>query len=225
MSQAVDIKLDHITGVYDNLQEIDVKLRNFDTLFKDITEKFQRLEKKESIIETTTEGVDRNFQILQQMEKSLAGLSEITDMLPMRLNELENRFKKINLEKKDADKTMESLGKLTRVLGDVEERIEKMQQAREWIARTETRLTETGKKAEENIALLGTLIDKDNKNKKSQKGGAPSIDKREMVVKLAHQGWTSENIAQATGLSRGEVELILEIMPKKSVLKAPITIF
>ncbi|MCP5514034.1 MAG: hypothetical protein H7A26_01050 [Spirochaetales bacterium] len=215
MSQAVDIKLDHITGVYDNLQEIDVKLRNFDTLFKDITEKFQRLEKKESIIETTTEGVDRNFQILQQMEKSLAGLSEITDMLPMRLNELENRFKKINLEKKDADKTMESLGKLTRVLGDVEERIEKMQQAREWIARTETRLTETGKKAEENIALLGTLIDKDNKNKKSQKGGAPSIDKREMVVKLAHQGWTSENIAQATGLSRGEVELILEIMPKK----------
>jgi DNA-directed RNA polymerase specialized sigma24 family protein len=110
---------------------------------------------------------------------------------------------------------MESLGKLTRVLGDVEERIEKMQQAREWIARTETRLTETGKKAEENIALLGTLIDKDNKNKKSQKGGAPSIDKREMVVKLAHQGWTSENIAQATGLSRGEVELILEIMPKK----------
>ncbi len=215
MSQAVDIKLDHITGVYDNLQEIDVKLRNFDTLFKDITEKFQRLEKKESIIETTTEGVDRNFQILQQMEKNLAGLSEITDMLPMRLNELENRFKKINLEKKDADKTMESLGKLTKVLGDVEERIEKMQQAREWIARTETRLTETGKKAEENIALLGTLIDKDNKNKKSQKGGAPSIDKREMVVKLAHQGWTSENIAQATGLSRGEVELILEIMPKK----------
>ncbi len=215
MSQAVDIKLDHITGVYDNLQEIDVKLRNFDTLFKDITEKFQRLEKKESIIETTTEGVDRNFQILQQMEKNLAGLSEITDMLPMRLNELENRFKKINLEKKDADKTMESLGKLTKVLGDVEERIDKMQQAREWIARTETRLTETGKKAEENIALLGTLIDKDNKNKKSQKGGAPSIDKREMVVKLAHQGWTSENIAQATGLSRGEVELILEIMPKK----------
>ncbi|MDX9801347.1 MAG: hypothetical protein RBT69_08440, partial [Spirochaetia bacterium] len=215
MSQAVDIKLDHITGVYDNLQEIDVKLRNFDSLFKDITEKFQRLEKKESIIETTTEGVDRNFQILQQMEKSLSSLSEITDMLPMRLNELENRFKKINLEKKDADKTMENLGKLTKVLGDVEERIDKMQQAREWIARTETRLTETGKKAEENIALLGSLIDKDSKNKKTQKGGAPSIDKREMVVKLAHQGWTSENIAQATGLSRGEVELILEIMPKK----------
>ncbi len=215
MSQAVDIKLDHITGVYDNLQEIDVKLRNFEDIFKDVTEKFQRLEKKGSIIETTTEGVDRNFQTLQQMEKSFKEMSEIADMLPMRLNELEDRFKKINLEKGEADRTMAKLDSLSKIVVDVEEKIDKMQQAREWLARTETRLNEGVRKAEDNIAILGTLIDKDNKGKKTQKSGAPSIDKREMVVKLAHQGWTPENIAQATGLSRGEVELILEIMPKR----------
>ena len=74
---------------------------------------------------------------------------------------------------------------------------------------------DAGKKAEDNIKLLGSLLEKDKKSRKGDKGGAPSIDKREMVVKLAHQGWSPDNIAQATGLSRGEVELILEIMPNK----------
>ena len=35
-----------------------------------------------------------------------------------------------------------------------------------------------------------------------------------MVTKLAHQGWSIKEIAQATKLSQGEVELILELMPK-----------
>lgn len=215
MSQAVDVKLEHVTNVYDSLQEIDIKLRNFESLFKDITEKFQRLEKKENIIETTTDGVDKNFQILQQLEKGFKELSETADMLPMRLNEVETRFKKINIEKGEADKIIGKLDSMSDIMSDIEERMDKLQKAREWLARTETRLNESVKKAEDNVALLGTLLDKDSKGKKPQKSGAPSMDKREMVVKLAHQGWTSDNIAQATGLSRGEVELILEIMPKK----------
>lgn len=38
---------------------------------------------------------------------------------------------------------------------------------------------------------------------------------REVVTRLAHQGWTVKEIASATKLSRGEVELILELIPKK----------
>jgi hypothetical protein len=34
------------------------------------------------------------------------------------------------------------------------------------------------------------------------------------VVKLAHQGWSVDEIARAVKLSKGEVELILEISPK-----------
>ena len=215
MSQAVDIKLDQITGVYDNLQENEVKLRSFDSLFRTVAEKFERLEKKEGILETTTEGVDRNFQSLNDIERTLKDVTESVEILPMKLNEIDNRVKKIGLEKGEADKVIDKLKSLSNMIDNVEERMEKIQNAREWLARTETRLGDAGKKAEDNIKLLGSLLEKENKSKKGAKGGAPSIDKREMVVKLAHQGWSSDNIAQATGLSRGEVELILEIMPNK----------
>ena len=215
MSQAVDIKLDQITGVYDNLQENEAKLRSFDNLFGTVAEKFERLEKKEGILEATTDGVDRNFQTLSDIEKVLKEVIESVEILPMRLNEIDNRVKRIGLEKGEADTVIDKLKDLSSMVDDVEERMEKIQNAREWLARTETRLEDAGKKAEDNIKLLGSLLEKDKKGKKSGKGGAPSLDKREMVVKLAHQGWSPDNIAQATGLSRGEVELILEIMPNK----------
>ena len=44
--------------------------------------------------------------------------------------------------------------------------------------------------------------------------GAPPIGIRENVVKLAHQGWKVDEIARALHLSRGEVELILELPQK-----------
>jgi DNA repair ATPase RecN len=213
MSQAVDSKLEHITTVYDSFQEIDVKLRGFEDLFKNVAEKSQRLEKKESIMEATIDAVDKNFQMLQKLEKGFGKLSEDADVIPMRLNEVESRFKKINMEKGEADRVIEKLGSLSKIMDDIEERMEKLQKAREWLAGTETRLNESVKKADDNVALLGMLLEKEPKGKKSQKG-APSMDKREMVVKLAHQGWTSDKIAQATDLSISEVELILD-MPKK----------
>jgi DNA-directed RNA polymerase specialized sigma24 family protein len=41
------------------------------------------------------------------------------------------------------------------------------------------------------------------------------MDKRETVIKLAHLGWSPAEIASTTKLSRGEVELILELAPKR----------
>ena len=41
------------------------------------------------------------------------------------------------------------------------------------------------------------------------------MDKRQTVTKLARQGWSPEEIARATKLSRGEVELILELISDK----------
>jgi DNA-binding NarL/FixJ family response regulator len=84
-----------------------------------------------------------------------------------------------------------------------------MQTAREWLARTETRLDEISKQSQDQLKLLGDLLKEDNPVKKTK--GAPPIGIRENVVKLAHQGWKVDEIARALHLSRGEVELILEL--------------
>jgi hypothetical protein len=89
-----------------------------------------------------------------------------------------------------------------------------MQVAREWLARAESRLAEVSKQAQDYVKLMGDLIKGETKKGMPQDRGAPPIGTRETVTKLAHQGWKVDEIARAVGLSKGEVELILEISPK-----------
>jgi hypothetical protein len=115
--------------------------------------------------------------------------------------------------KKDADSVMETVGRLGSVITDLESRLEKAQSSREWMARTETRFEEIGRQAQEQVRLLESILKAETKKEKGERG-APPLDKRETVIKLSHQGWSVQEISRVTQLSRGEVELILELAPK-----------
>ncbi|WP_455381659.1 SpiroCoCo family coiled-coil protein [Salinispira pacifica] len=212
MSQAVELKLEQVTASNDTLTQMQLSLRNLDDMQKDVESKFQRLEKKRSILDVTAEGVDKNFQYLEELEQKLDTVRSQLDTLPPEVEELFDRLEQLSLQRKDVDSAVKQLNGLDELMSDVEKRMEELQTAREWLARTETRLEEISRSAEEQVKLLGSLMKDEAKGSKER--GAPSLSARDTVIKLARQGWKVQEIAQATKLSRGEVELILEIAHK-----------
>ncbi|MFW6312550.1 MAG: SpiroCoCo family coiled-coil protein, partial [Spirochaetota bacterium] len=213
MSQAVELKLEHVTSSNDALQAVQASLRSLEELEKDVESKFQRLEKKRSILDLTTDGVDKNFQGLQEVESRLTEISAQINVVPDRIEELSTRLEQLSSNKRDADAAMKQLALLDQTLEDIEQRMESLNQAREWLARTETRLGEVQREAEEQVKLLGAIMKQENKT--GTKGaGAPAVTTRDTVIKLARQSWNVDEIARATSLSRGEVELILELSAK-----------
>ncbi|MFW5814687.1 MAG: SpiroCoCo family coiled-coil protein [Spirochaetota bacterium] len=213
MSQAVELKLEHVTASNDALQAMQAQLRSLDQLEKDVEGKFQRLEKKRSILDLTTEGVDKNFQSLQEIESRLTEVTSEIDVVPEKIEELSTRLSQLASNKRDADAAVKQLALLDKTLEDVEERMENLTQAREWLARTETRLEEVQREAEEQVKLLGAIMKQEGGGEKNA-AGAPPVTTRDTVIKLARQSWNVDEIARATSLSRGEVELILELAAK-----------
>lgn len=214
ISQSVDNKLRQVTNSHDDLQAIQIKIRNLEELEKEISVKFERLEKKDQIIENTTVNVDKNFQQLSDLDDKIRSLSEDVTNIPEKIHDLTVKIELLSRNKKKADETAKQVEALDGLLKDIEERIENMQKAREWLAKTETRLEEVSKQAQEQVKLLGTILKDGNKSGSGGKG-APSMGARDVVTRLAHQGWSIQEIASTTKLSRGEVELILELLPKK----------
>jgi len=214
ISQSVDSKLQQVTNSHDDLQAIQIKIKNLEELEKEISVKFERLEKKDQIIENTTSSVDKNFQQLSNLDEQIRALNEDVTSIPEKIHDLTLKIELLSRNKKKADETAKQVEALDGVLKDIESRIENMQKAREWLAKTETRLEEVSKQAQEQVKLLGSILKDENKSGKSSKG-APSMGSRDVVTRLAHQGWSIQEIASATKLSRGEVELILELLPKK----------
>ncbi|MFW5717166.1 MAG: SpiroCoCo family coiled-coil protein [Spirochaetota bacterium] len=214
MSQAVELKLEHVTASNDSLQAMQASLRSLEQLEKDVEGKFQRLEKKRSILDLTTEGVDKNFQSLQEIETRLAEITSQVNVVPDKIEELSRRVGQLASNKRDADAAVKQLALLDQTLEEIEERMENLNQAREWLARTETRLEEVQREAEEQVKLLGAIMKQEHKGSGGKDGGAPPVTTRDTVIKLARQSWNVDEIARATSLSRGEVELILELAAK-----------
>lgn len=214
LSQTVDAQLGEVMGNSDALQAIQAKLRSLQELQHEVESRFDRLEQKRNILDVTTEGVDKNFRQLETLEKSIRVIQENVNLIPDRLGAIDDKVSALSIHKDRADAVMKQIQGLDKMLKEIEERTDSVQKAREWLARTETRIEEVRRETEEQVRLLGSLLKQERKAGTKESKGAPPLGVRDTVVKLAHQGWSVEEIAKVTELSRGEVELILEIAPK-----------
>jgi DNA repair exonuclease SbcCD ATPase subunit len=214
LSKDLDQRLDTVNSSQDALQEIQAKIRELETLEKSTEGRFERLEKKKAILENTISGVDKNFQQLTELEKSLEVFKSEASSLGTALAEIRAQAEILSSNKEKSDQVVRRVSDLDGILADLEGRMGKLEKAREWLAKTETRFEHIGKQAQEQVKLLESILKAEKKQSKGEEG-APGLDKRDTVIKLAHLGWSAQEIARTTRLSRGEVELILELAPKQ----------
>jgi len=206
ISSDVNSRIEAVHSSQDSLQEIQARIRELENLEKAMENRYERLEKKKAILEVTTDGVDKNFQLLGSLEK---GLKESASELIALRQEIEI----LSTNKEKADAVVDKLNNLDDVLSNLDDRIKKFETSRDWLARTETRFETVSREAQEQVQLLQSILKTQSGGKETDKG-APPLSQRETVIKLARHGWSAKEIAKQTKLSRGEVELILELAPR-----------
>ncbi len=212
VSESVDRKLADITGQGDALTEAQARIRRLLELSSEAEAKYDRLEKKGEVIDATVEMVDKNFRNVADIEKGVASLGAELKRLPERVAEVERSVTALAAGKERADDAARKLGDLDSVMADAERRIAEAQKVREWLARSETRLEEINRQVEEQLKLMSSLLKDEGGDKKGR--GAPPGSVQDTVRKLARQGWSADEIARTVKISRGEVELILELGAK-----------
>ena len=104
------------------------------------------------------------------------------------------------------------------LVADIETRTNQLQTTRQWLARTESRLTNLAQNAER---LVGELSDLPGGDADTERGKRPAVSREPLskdaknkvktVLTLFEQKWTIPEICKVTKMSRGEVELILEL--------------
>jgi hypothetical protein len=214
VSEAVEDKLSSISASNDTLQEMQIQIRKLTDALEDAEEKYQRLEKKNQTLDITNDGIDRNFKSLQESERLTQSITSDLRHLSDETGSFRAALETLKLENQQARETADKLSLLDQSLSSIEERIEDMQKARKWLADIETRLEKLNKEAQEQVKLMGGLM-KDTGKLAPQDKGAPPLGVRDNIIRLARLGWTVDEIARAVKCGKGEVELILEIMPKE----------
>jgi chromosome segregation ATPase len=213
MSKSVEEKLSQVTDSNDTLQGIQLQIRKLEEALGATEEKYQRIERKNQILDNTNDGIDRNFRILQESEKISGKIGNELDRYAEDLELIKKSIEKLVIQSEKAGDANERIAELEESLEEIEDRTKSMQRARQWIADAETRLEDLNKQAQTQARAIDAVV-KGKKSHVDLGGGAPPMQKKENAIALAKQGWKVDEIAKALKISRGEVELILEMAPK-----------
>lgn len=210
LSSKLDGRLDNINAKHDSIQQIQLAIRNLDELQKGLNQRYDRLLNRKDVIDATLEGVDKNFNQLTELDNRIGDASKSISTVYGDITVLKGQLESLAADKKVSDSALHNLQNLNQIVADIETRITDMQKAREWLARMETRMEEVSSQADQQVEMLGALA-KQSRSGDHPDRSAPTGSERDMVVKLKHQGWNVEDIAKTCKISRGEVELILEM--------------
>jgi predicted RNase H-like nuclease (RuvC/YqgF family) len=200
---------------------MQVQLRHLEDAIKETEEKYQRVERKGKTLQETNDGIDRNFRTLQENEQMVKRLDDTVSLIKTDINSIRDSVEALSAENDKARDTAEKLSSLDENIQWLEKRIAEMNTARESLARLATELQNLEKKAKDQLKLVQTVLTRGEgqstghkKNKTDD--GAPTQRTRENVKRLKGQGWSIEEIANSLNMSKGEVELTLEL-PSRDV--------
>ncbi|BCR21936.1 hypothetical protein [Borrelia sp. HM] len=194
---------------YDEIQVYKTKLREIKEEQNNILDNYDRISNKDSILKSTLESVDKNFDLISEIEDRMQVLFKESAGFQQSLSDLKDIMSELLVNKDLSQEVLDNVKTLKEMLGEVESKLEYTMDIREKVAKSETRLENLNIAAEERIKTLGILVKTESKYKDNV--GLNNETVRDSVIKLMKQGWSALEISRATKLSVGEVELILEL--------------
>lgn len=218
LSSTIEQKITDLKNSNDDLQTLQLDIRRYQEGLADIGNRYDRLEKKNEVLEQTMTGIDRSFENLQQIEKRIMTCNLEVQKIPDQVDDIKKTVSELMNGTTRVNEAVDKLSSLDVVMNDTEKRMTEIQKVREWLARTETRMNELQKQADDQVRLMSDMLK--NEPVPSSRGdtgrsvldeGAPSSNLRETVERLSKNGWTIEEISNRVHRSRGEIELILEM--------------
>ncbi len=220
----VDEKIKLIESERDVLEKIEEGMHELEKRYKGLEDRSRALTEKEKDIEVSIETITKTREFINSLEQRTdflkGSFSEIKDReedLKKRLALIEDKTGSLMGNESRIDEVLSRFKEMDSLVVDIEGRTKQLQNTREWLARTESRLQNLTRDAER---LAGELEERGGgtgrlKDKSRHEGlsllSREAESKVKTVLTLFEQQWTIPEICKVTKMSRGEVELILEL--------------
>ena len=206
----MDSKIQNLQQIDDNMKELDTQIRSFHDSLDIIAGRYEQLEQKNELIDRTMTDMDKAYTHLQDLETKLEDCRREVDLIPVKIETVQRGVNSLVENNGRINEAMDKLNSLDSILNTTQERIDQMLNVQTGIARTEERLQEVAKVADDNINLLHEILKQETPDSKSGSSDLTSLSKKENVKNLTRRGWDAPRIATALKMSVSEVNLILD---------------
>jgi chromosome segregation ATPase len=220
----VDEKIKLIEEERELLEKIESGMTSIDKRFDVLKKKAEELAAREKDIEVSIETITKTKDFIAKLEQradllntNLVELREREDDLKKKVTIIDDKTGSLLNYESRIEEVLSKFTEMDSFVTDIEERSKQLQSTREWLARTESRLTNLTKDAERLVQEMSGIVATPGATGKAASKHGPTLLSKESeskvktVLTLFEQKWTIPEICKVTKMSRGEVELILEL--------------
>ncbi len=211
----MDDKISELQTTNDDLQSMQLTVRSFQETLGEISGRYDRLEKKQEIIDQVSSEVDKTFDNLKDIERRLTDVTRQANNLPDTISDIQGKIDFITNNTGKINDAVDKISSLQNLLEETEKRAETVRNSREGIGNSETRLMNLSKEIDDKIDMLERIsaseLEKSPSGSSSSKNDRLSPKDKETIIALKRRGWSVEEIARNMKRSEGEIELVLEM--------------
>lgn len=210
-SNIIEEKIRGLYATFDELQNMELRIRDFKESLAGISGRYDRLEQKNEVIDRVCKDIDTSFENLKTIEDRLNDCSRQTEKLPDEIRGIQRNVDALMKNGPKIGEAAEKLGNLQHVLDETEKRMEEITSVNKGLGRSEQRLAELNTQIESRFKQLALLSERDAGKNHPREESHINPQERELVRQLKLQGWTIPAIASRLKRSQAEVELLLEL--------------
>ena len=190
---------------------MEVTVRNYEDRLKEVSNQYERLEKKDEVVERIKTDVDSQFDKIKDLEKRLNDCNRQVVSLPQEIKDVQMNVDAILRNEPKISKAVEQLENLDTLIADTERRVETLNSVQNGIKKTELDLQGLSRDVNSKFKVLQQITKQDLEKNPSERGNSISQQVNENVRLLKRQGWTIKEIAKSLGITESEVDLILQL--------------
>ncbi len=190
---------------------MEVTVRNYNDRLQHVSEQYERLEKKDEVINRIKTDVDSQFEKLKDLEQRLTNCNRQAVSLPQEIKEVQNSVDRILQNGPKITDAIGRLESLDAIIADTDKRIEALNSVTTGIKKTELDLNTLSRDVDKKFEVLNNITKQERAKSPSKRGNAINPQINESVRQLKRQGWTIADIAKRLNLTENEVDLILQL--------------
>ncbi len=211
LSNTIDDRILALNNSQDDIQSMEVTVRNYEERLKEVADHYDRLEKKDEVVARIRTDVDSQFEKLKDLEQRLNNCNRQAISLPQEIKEVQGNVDKILQNGPKITNAIGRLETLDNLLADTEKRIDALNSVQTGIKKTELDLQGLSRDVDNKFRTLQQITQKELQSKPTAKGQSLNPQTNEAVKQLKREGWTIPEIANNLHLTENEVDLILQL--------------
>ena len=176
-----------------------------------VSQQYERLEKKDDIINRVMKDVDTSFANLKTLEQRIADCSRQITSLPQEIKDIQTNVDRLL---KDGPKITEAATKLQNlddVLSETEKRMDNLQATNTGLKKAQLGLQELNREVNSKFDALHTITKNEVSKNKVPQDKSLSPSERETIRALKREGWTIQELASRFKRTTTEIEILLEL--------------